>query len=281
MDLTGSLGAYPVSELIALAIGLVATGLLAGLIAGLLGVGGGIVIVPVLYQVFTVLDIDPSIRMHLAVGTSLGTIILTSLRSVRAHARKGAVDFALLRRWALPVLVGVAIGTTFAASVNGDVLTTVFATVALLVAFNLAFGKESWRLGNELPSLPWQYGIAAVIGGLSAMMGIGGGTFGVTYMTLFGRDARQAVATSSGLGLLISVPGVIGFIISGWGEPLLPPLSLGFVNIVGMALIVPLTVLAAPWGANLAHSISHKALLRAFALFLVITSCQMFYRLYG
>ena len=281
MDLTGSLGAYPTHELIALAIGLIGTGLVAGLIAGLLGVGGGIVIVPVLYQVFTVLDIDPSVRMHLAVGTSLGTIILTSIRSVRAHSKRGAVDFELLRRWALPVLIGVAVGTTFAASVNGDILTTVFASVALLVAFNLAFGKESWRLGSELPSKPWQYGIASVIGGLSAMMGIGGGTFGVTYMTLFGRNPREAVATSSGLGLLISVPGVVGFIISGWNEPLLPPFSLGFVNLVGMALIAPLTVLAAPWGANLAHRISHKALLRAFALFLVISSLHMFFRLYG
>lgn len=274
-------GGYPLSQLLLLALGLAATGVFAGMLAGLLGVGGGIVIVPVLYQMFTVLGIDEGIRMHLAVGTSLGTIIITSIRSVRAHAKKGAVDWAMLRRWALPVLIGVFIGTAMAAHVSSDGLTLVFASVALIVAANMAFGKDTWRLGSELPAPPIQYGAAGVIGMLSAMMGIGGGTFGVTFMTLFGKNAREAVATSAGLGVLIGVPGVIGFIWAGWGEATLPPFSLGYVNLVGLALIVPLTILSAPWGANMAHAISHKALLRAFAFFLFITSLNMFWRLYG
>tara|TARA_R110002110_G_scaffold322150_8_gene534579 strand:+ start:12150 stop:12983 length:834 start_codon:yes stop_codon:yes gene_type:complete len=268
-------------ELAPFAAGLIVTGLAAGVLAGLLGVGGGIVIVPVLYHVFTLLGIDEAVRMHLAVGTSLGTIILTSVRSVRAHAKKGAVDWPMLRSWALPILVGVAVGTVIAVFVSGDALTGVFASIAILVAANLAFGKESWRLGTKLPGRPVQYSVASVIGMLSALMGIGGGTFAVIFMTLYGKNPREAVATSSGLGVLIAVPAVVGFMIAGWGDPLLPPFSLGYVNLIGMAFIAPLTVLAAPWGAAIAHAISHKALIRAFALFLALTSIQMFWRLLG
>ena len=165
-------------ELILFAGALLVTGVIAGILAGLLGVGGGIVIVPVLFHMFTLIGIDESVRMHLAVGTSLGTIIPTSIRSVRAHHKKGAVDIDLLKRWALPMLIGVAIGTAVAAYVNGAMLTAIFATVALLVAFNMAFGKEEWRLGDELPGSAGQGAIASSIGGVSAMMGIGGGTFG-------------------------------------------------------------------------------------------------------
>lgn len=272
---------YSPAELTLFVAGLLATGIVAGLIAGLLGVGGGIVIVPVLFHVFTMLGIDEDVRMHMAVGTSLATIIATSIRSVRAHHKKGAVDWALLKRWALPMLIGVAIGTALAAYVNGEVLTLIFATVALLVAFNMAFGRDDWRLGSELPGMAGQGLIASVIGGLSAMMGIGGGTFGVTVMTLYGRPIHQAVATSAGLGLLISVPGAIGFIIGGWNVEGLPPASFGYVNLIGFALIVPATILAAPWGANLAHAISRVTLARAFAFFLLITSLRMFYDLWA
>lgn len=266
-------------ELLVLAAALLVTGVIGGLIAGLLGVGGGIVIVPVLFHVFTLIGIDESVRMHLAVGTSLGTIIPTSIRSVRAHQKKGAVDFALLKRWALPMLIGVGVGTALAAYANGAVLTAVFATVALLVAFNMAFGREEWRLGNDLPGPVAQGSIASVIGGVSAMMGIGGGTFGVTVMTLFGRPIHQAVATSAGLGLIISIPGALGFMLSGLGVDARPPFSIGYVNLIGLALIVPATVLAAPWGAELAHAISRKTLARAFAFFLLLTSLRMFYGL--
>lgn len=278
MDL---LAGYSNMELAMFAAGLLATGIIAGVIAGLLGVGGGIVIVPVLFHIFTTLGIDESIRMHLAVGTSLGTIIPTSIRSVRAHHKKGAVDWALLKRWALPMLLGVVVGTVLASYVNGQVLTGIFAVFAIIIAANLAFGREEWRLGEELPSMPVQSGIAAIIGGLSSMMGIGGGTFGVTTMTLFGRPIHNAVATSAGLGLIISVPGAIGFLVSGWTVQGLPPFSIGYVNLIGLALIVPMTVLAAPWGAALAHKISRKTLARAFACFLLITSIKMMMGLFA
>lgn len=266
-------------ELFLFAGALLVTGLIAGLIAGLLGVGGGIVIVPVLFHVFTVIGIDESVRMHLAVGTSLGTIVPTSIRSVRAHYKKGAVDVALLKRWALPMLAGVVVGTTLAAYANGQVLTAIFAAVALLVAFNMAFGREEWRLGNKLPGKWGQGAIASTIGGTSAMMGIGGGTFGVTVMTLFGYPIHKAVATAAGLGLIISVPGAIGFVVAGLSVEALPPFSAGYVNLIGLALIVPATVLAAPWGAELAHAVSRKTLARAFAFFLLLTSARMFYGL--
>lgn len=273
------LATVTLAELAPFVLGLLAAGLFAGLLAGFLGVGGGIIIVPVLFHVFSILGIDEAVRMHLAVGTSLGAIVPTSIRSVRAHAKKGAVDFELLRRWIAPVLVGVIIGTVLASRISSEALTGIFAVVAVLVAANMVFGKESWRLGDDLPSKPVQWGISGVIGALSAMMGIGGGTFGVTLLTLYGRTIHQAVATSAGLGLIISVPGVIGFMVAGWNEAALPPFSLGYVNLVGLALIVPATVLTAPWGARFAHSISRLALARAFAVFLIIMSARMFYGL--
>lgn len=273
------LAATPLSSLLLFAAALAATGVFAGFLAGLLGIGGGIIIVPVLYHLFTLVGVPDEIIMHLAIGTSLGTIILTSLRSMRAHDRKGALDRALLKRWMWPVILGALAGTALAAYVSSRELRFVFASVALLLALNMLFGKESWRLGDKLPSPRIQYSVASLIGGLSALMGIGGGTFGVTFLTLYGKAPREAVATSAGLGVLIGVPGMIGFVLAGWGVAGLPPLSLGYVNLIGLALIAPLTMLAAPWGANMAHAISHKTLIRVFAFFLIVTSAQMFWRL--
>jgi len=273
------LSGYPVSELIFFAVALAGAGLFAGLLAGLLGIGGGIIIVPMLFELFSLLGVPDEARVHLAIGTSLGTIIITSLRSMRAHDKRGALDRDLLKRWALPVVLGALVGTMLAAHVSSRELRFVFATVALLLAANMLFGRETWRLGDRLPAPRIQYTVASLIGGLSAMMGIGGGTFGVTFLTLYGRDTRQAVATSAGLGVLIGIPGMLGFMAAGWGAPGLAPLSLGYVNLIGIAVIAPLTTLAAPWGANLAHTINHKTLLRLFAVFLVVTSLQIYWRL--
>ncbi len=255
--------------------GLLLAGLAAGLIAGLLGVGGGIVIVPVLFHVFTELGLDPAIKMHLAVGTSLATIIPTAITSARAHDKRGSVDWALLKLWTPAVAVGVLAGTALAGVARGAVLTGVFAVVALAVAAKMALRRADSALADALPR-PWaQRLIAAVIGGFSAMMGIGGGTLSVPTMTAFGYPIRHAVGTAAALGLVIAVPGTIGFVLSGWGRPGLPPLSLGYVNLAGFALIVPATMLAAPWGARLAHTISTDGLRKAFAAFLFLTSLRM------
>ena len=260
---------------------LLTAGVVAGILAGLLGVGGGIVIVPVLFHLLSALGIDDSVRMHIAVGTSLATIIPTSIRSTLSHRQKGAVDEDILRSWALPLVGGVIVGTIAAEFSSGWTLTLVFAVVALLAAFNLAYGSEEWRLGDALPTGLVKTAMVGTMGFFCSMMGIGGGTFGVTAMTLFGVPIHRAVGTAAGLGLIIAVPGTIGFIIAGWGAPLRPPLSLGYVNLLGFALIVPATVLAAPLGVRLAHWLDRATLRRAFALFLAITSVRMFWDLWG
>ncbi len=263
-------------DLLPLAVLLFLTGLLAGGVAGLLGVGGGIVIVPVLFHVFTELGIDPAVRMHLAVGTSLATIVVTAWRSSRSHHARGAVDVALLRAWIGPVLLGVLLGSATARYASGPALSAVFATVALCVAVHLAFSRESWRIADGLPRGPGRVALGSGIGFFSVLMGLGGGTLGVPILTLFGSPIHRAVGTAAGLGLVIGVPGAISFAASGWDVPGLPQGSLGYVNLLGFALIVPATWLSAPWGARLAHVAPQRTLRRAFALFLALTSLRMF-----
>lgn len=254
---------------------LAATGLFAGVLAGLLGVGGGIVVVPVLYHLFAELGIDTDVRMHVAVGTSLATIIPTSLRSIRAHASRDAFDGALFRQWAVPLFAGALLGTWLATLADFTVLTSLFGSVALLVAVQMGFGSPDWRLAQSLPRAPGSTGLAGVIGAVSAMMGIGGGTLSVPTLTLFGVPVHRAVGTAAGFGLLISVPATIGFAIGGWGAAGLPPLSLGYVNLAGLVLIAPTTLLMVPVGARLAHSLSQNGLRRAFAIFLGLTAVRM------
>jgi len=266
---------FTAQQLALLSVLLLATGAVAGLLAGLLGVGGGIVIVPVLYHVFAQHGIDPAVRMHVAVGTSLASIVVTAFRSVRSHHAHGAVDVALLRRWVVGVAAGVLLGTWIAGELSGSLLTAVFASVALGVALYMAFGSEQWRLRAEPPVGAARFAVGGGIGFVSVLMGLGGGTLGVPTLTLLGVPIHRAVGTAAGLGLVIAIPGVIGFLLSGQGVPGRPPLSVGYVNAVGFASIVPATWLAAPLGARLAHRISRVALRRAFAAFLGATSLRM------
>ncbi|MGN8158684.1 sulfite exporter TauE/SafE family protein [Salinisphaera sp. SWV1] len=267
--------------LAALAGALLATGLVAGLMAGLLGVGGGIVIVPVLYNLFAWLGIDSGVRMHVAVATSLATIIPTSIVSARAHYQHGSLDPGLLRSLAPGVVAGVFVGTALAGWVSGAVLTGVFAVVALIVARNMALRVSSAALAEGLPGKPARWALGAVIGGFSSLMGIGGGTLSVPLLSLFDVPMRRAVGTAAAIGLIISVPGALGMVISGLGAPHRPPGSLGYVNLIGFALIVPVTVLMAPVGARLAHSVNPLRLRQVFALFLLLTSLRMFVDLFG
>ncbi|MBP0443699.1 sulfite exporter TauE/SafE family protein [Roseomonas sp. SSH11] len=263
----------------ALAAVMAVTGLASGTLAGLLGVGGGIVIVPVLFNIFPLLDIPEAVQMKLAVGTSLATIIPTSIMSARKHNAKGAMDVPLLKAMIPSLLVGVVVGTVIAIWVRGDTLTAVFAAVALLVALNMGFTGVDARWRETFPTGFLRQVLGVFIGGISAMMGIGGGTVGVPLMNIFGTPIRSAVATSSAFGIIISIPAAIGFIYAGWGNPLLPPASIGYVNLIGFALIVPSSMIATPWGVHLAHTISPLALKRAFAVFLGITSIRMIYSL--
>ncbi|MGE4251137.1 MAG: sulfite exporter TauE/SafE family protein [Parvibaculaceae bacterium] len=257
------------------------TGALGGFVAGLLGVGGGIVIVPVLFHIFTLLGIDEDLKMHLTVGTSLSTIILTSAMSVGAHWRRGAVDVVLLKRWGAAVFLGVVTGTSLALYVKGPVLMAVFGGVALVVSLHMAFAEPSWRIADKLPGGIIEQALAGGIGGLSAMMGIGGGTLTVPTLSLFGYPIHKAVGTASAIGFLIGVPGTIGFVLSGLGENGLPPFSLGYVSLPGLALIAPASIVLAPFGAWAAHSLPVRGLKFAFAAFLLVTALRMLWSVFG
>lgn len=258
---------------------LLTVGAVSGVAAGLLGVGGGIIIVPVLYHLFTELGVDPAVRMHLAVGTSLTTIIATSTTSIRAHARRGAVDTGLLKSWGPAIFVGVLGGTALAGFVRGTALTAVFAVMATIVACYMAFGRPHWRLSDHLPTGMLRHAIAAFIGAVSAMMGIGGGTLSVPTLTLFGYPIHKAVGTAAAIGLIIGIPGTIGFILAGWDVPNRPAWSLGYVNVLGVAALLPTSMLLAPVGARLAHSLDTRRLKQVFAAFLGLTALRMFYGL--
>lgn len=260
-----------IAQLVFLAVGLLVAGALTGLLAGVFGVGGGAIIVPVLYEMFRLQGIPEDIRMPLAVGTSLAVIIPTSIRSFRAHKAKGAVDLSILRVWAVPVVIGVIVGSLAARYAPPDVFKAVFVVVAGASAIRLLFGRESWRIAEDLPKGPLMKVYGLVIGVLSALMGIGGGQISNLLMTFYGRPIHQAVATSSGLGVLISIPGAIGYVYAGWPKmDVLPPLSLGYVSLLGAALLIPTSIWTAPLGVQLAHRLSKRKLEVAFGIFLSI-----------
>ncbi len=256
------------------------TGAVAGLLAGLLGVGGGIVIVPVLFNLFGVLHLPQEWAMHVAVGTSLATIIPTSIMSMRAHWKKGNVDVDLLKVWAVWAFIGAVIGTILAGQFKSWMLTAIFAVIATLVAINMA-SRDGLKIADSLPVSKVKNAIMSFfIGGFSVTMGIGGGTLSVPTLSAFNFPIHRAVGTAAALGLPIAIPGVIGFTIAGWGVEDRPPLSIGFINIVGFLLIFPLSSFMAPYGAAIAHRLNRVWLRRAFALFLGVTAVRMFLRLY-
>jgi len=261
-----------------LGVAMLATGAVAGVLAGLFGIGGGIVIVPVLETTLGFIGVDPAIRMHVAVGTSLATIIPTSISSARAHHLRKSVDVEIVRRWSVFVLLGALLGAWIASRVHSDVLAIVFATLAFLVALKMLFMPESRNLTEEIPRGPLVPAIPTAIGCFSSMMGIGGGTFSVMTLTLFNEPIHRAVGTAALFGLVISLPGMLGFVAAGWGDPRIPAASLGYVNLIGFACIAPATVLAAPLGAKIAHAFSARRLNMLFGAFLVIASIRLFYR---
>lgn len=268
-------------ELLVLAGALLAVGLAAGFVGGLFGVGGGIVIVPALYALFGTLGVEEGVRAHAAVGTSLAVIIATSLRSLRAHRSKGAVDDAVLRAWGPWIALGGAGGAWVASLVSGKALLGVFGVFALLIAGQMGFGRTGWRLAAELPHGLARAGLGAVLGLLSALMGIGGGAFGVTLMTLCGRPIHQAVGTASGFGVLIAIPSAIGFILAGWGVAGRPPFSAGYVNLIGLIVLSALTMFTAPIGARFAHRLDQTLLRRLFAVFLAVMSLNFLRKAFG
>ena len=272
----------PFADLAFLAAALVAAGAATGLLAGVFGVGGGAVIVPVLYWCFGFLGVPEDIRMPLCVGTSLAVIIPTSIRSFNAHRAKGAADTSIVRAWAVPVVLGVLVGSLIARYAPAGVFKGVFAGVAFVSAIRLLFGRDSWRLPGELKPGPLMTVYGLGIGVLSTLMGIGGGQLSNLFMTLYGRPIHQAVATSAGLGVLISIPGALGAVYAGWPQMgRLPPLSIGYVSLIAFALMVPMSMWTAPIGARLAHSLSKRRLELAFGIFLLLVSMRFLASLLG
>ena len=265
------MGGLAIGEWVMLAGVLLGAGVVSGLLAGLFGVGGGAVMVPVLYQLFGVIGVPDALKMQLAVGTSLAVIIPTSIRSFAAHRARGAVDMALLKAWAAPVIGGVLLGSWLASFAPPAVFKLVFVFVAFATAIKLGFGKTSWKIADDIPAEPGRSIIGVVTGLLSALMGIGGGSIVNLVMSFCNQPIHRSVATASGVGVLISIPGAIGYMVAGWskmGE--LPPLSVGFVSLIGAALIMPTSIWVAPIGARLAHSLPKRTLEIAFAAFLAL-----------
>jgi uncharacterized membrane protein YfcA len=271
-----SLG-VPAGELVGLALAIVAAGVVTGLLAGLFGIGGGGIIVPVLYEVFRALDVPDSVRMQLCVGTSLAIILPTTIRSYRAHRARGAVQMDVLRAWTWPAVIGVGGGAVVAAFAPGGVFKIAFAVIACIIAFKLLFGRDSWRIADSLPKggpLMWAYGV--FIGLSSSLMGVSGGSVSNMIQTLHGTPIHNSVATSAGLGVPITIAGTIGFMLAGLPQQsLMPPLSIGFVSLIGFALMAPVSSFMAPYGARLAHSLPRRKLEVGFGLFLVAVSVRL------
>jgi uncharacterized protein len=256
---------------------LAASGLVAGFVAGMLGVGGGIVSVPVLEYSLRFAGVPDEYRMHVAVATSLAAIIPTAISSARTHHSKGAVDWELAKRWAVPMLAAAFAGSFLASRAPLAVLAGVFGSVALLIALKMLLPLDHWRAAAEVPRGALGGAIAMVIGGVSAMMGIGGGTLSVPTLNLCGYAIHRAVGTASIFGLVISVPGTLGYLLAEPPVPL-PWATVGFVSLVGLALIAPGSMLTASLGARVAHALSRRRLAQAFGVFLTIVGARMLYR---
>ena len=256
---------------------LLATGAVAGVIAGLLGVGGGIVTVPVLEYMLRFAGIAPEWRMHVAVATSLAAIIPTALSSLRAHHARGAVDWALVRSWCAPMLLAAFAGSLVGGQAKSTVLSAVFGAVALLVALKMLLPLEHLRICARPPRGIGGGAVGAAIGFVSAIMGIGGGTIGVPLMTLMDESIHRAVATASAFGLVIGLPGTLGYLLA--RPPVaMPALTIGLVSVLGVLLITPGSMLTAPLGAHLAHRLSRRALSAAFGGFLLLVAARMLSR---
>ncbi|MBN8532633.1 MAG: sulfite exporter TauE/SafE family protein [Rhizobiales bacterium] len=275
------MSAIPLADLATLAIALLAAGVLTGLLAGMFGVGGGAVIVPVLYQIFGFLGVPEDVRMHLCVGTSLAIIIPTSIQSFRAHRAKGKVLEDVLKSWAVPVVLSVLLGGLIAAFAPALVLKLVFVAVAGANAIKQLAGRDDWRIAPDLPGIVGMRAYGVLIGLASALMGIGGGAISNMILTLHGKAIHNAVATSSGLGVLISIPGALSYIAAGWPKmAVLPPFSVGYVSLLGLALVAPVSAFCAPYGARLAHRLNKRTLEVAFGLFLLIVSLRFLWGIF-
>jgi uncharacterized membrane protein YfcA len=266
------------NELIELALLLVAVGALSGFLAGVFGIGGGAILVPVFYECFRLAGVPLEVRMPLCIGTSLAIIIPTSISSFRAHYRRGAVDISILKLWWLPIVIGVVAGSITARYAPERLFKIVFVMVAWSAAARLLLARDNWKFGDEVPKGPLMRAYGFIIGLLSTLMGVGGGLFANLMMTFYGRPIHQAVATSSALAVLISIPGALGYVYAGWPAAarfpdviaLQLPFAVGYVSLIGALLVMPTTLITAPLGVRVAHALSKRALEMSFGCYLFI-----------
>ncbi len=271
----------PMDELLPMVALLLACGAFAGVLAGLLGVGGGIVLVPAFFYVFSTMGYHSPALMQICLATSLATIIFTSTRSVLAHNKKGAVDWTILKGWAPGIAVGSLIGVLVAASLRTTMLQFIFAGLAFTVAVYMAVSRPHWRLAEVMPTGLLKWLLSPVVGFLSVLMGIGGGSIGVPLMSLHGVPVHRAVATAAGFGLIIAVPSVLGFLLLGIGPEGRPPYTVGAVNLPAFLLVIGATLVTTPLGVKLAHAMNPGPLKRVFALFLMLVAANMMRKALG
>src|ERR1700716_3013058 len=270
------------SELIELALLLVAVGALSGFLAGVFGIGGGAILVPVFYECFRLAGVPLEVRMPLCIGTSLAIIIPTPIRSFRAHYARGAVDMAILKKWLLPIVIGVLAGSITARYAPERLFKIVFVAVAWTAAARLLLARETWKFGDDLPLGPLMKAYGFFVGLLSTLMGIGGGLFSNLLMTFYGRPIRHAGATSSALAVLISIPRALGYVSAGWPAAerypgvaaLQLPFAIGYVSLIGAVLVMPTSLLTAPLGVKAAHAMSKRTLEMAFGCYLFIVGSR-------
>jgi uncharacterized protein len=265
----------PVNELAWLFLLILGGGAVTGLLAGLFGIGGGGIIVPILYEVFGVLGVPADVRLQLCVGTSILIIVPTNIRSFLAHRRRGAVMMDVVRVWAGPAVLGVALGSLVAAFAPATVLKMAFIVIASTISAKLLFGRDSWRLGEKLPGRAGMSAYGFLVGLAASLMGISGGSLSNMILTLYGTPIHRAVATSAGLGVPITVAGALGYMIAGLPHQAeMPPFSIGFVSFIGVAVMAPISSFIAPYGARLAHLLPSRSLEIGFGIFLMLVSAR-------
>ena len=261
---------YPIGEIVLLAGWIAGAGILVGILAGLFGIGGGAIIVPVLYEIFRVLGVPEDVRMQLCIGTSLAIIVPTTVRSYFGHKKRGAVVPEVMRIWTAPAIVGVAVGAVAASYAPAALFKIAFLLFISFVALRMLWGTERGSLGKDLPGRGVQSFFGFLTGLFSSLVGVSGGSISNAVLTFYGRSLQQAVATSSGLGVPITIAGTIGYMIAGWSHrAALPPLSIGFVSLIGVALMAPVSSFTANWGVRLAHWLPRRTLEIGFGVFLL------------
>ena len=265
----------PLSELLLIAAAIMAGGVVAGILAGLFGVGGGVIAVPVLFEVFRLLGVPDAVHMQLCIGTSLAIMAPTNIRSYLTHRAAGAVLTDVVRQWTPGVIVGIAIGSGIATVAPSPVFKIAFIVMATIIGGKLLFGRRSWRLGDELPKHPLARLFGLAVGLMASLTGVSGGSLVTMVLTLYGKPIHQAVATSAGIVVPITIAGTLGYIVAGLPhQAQLPPLSIGFVSLIGFALMAPVSSVTASYGAKMAHALSRRALEIAFGCFLLAASLR-------